>query len=100
MTRQTLVLPFNDVEAVAEALEQHGGELAAIRVEVMPHNIGCVLPRPEFLAALRDLTRAHGVVLIFDEVITGFRHDLGGYQKICGVTPDLSTFAKAMASGY
>jgi glutamate-1-semialdehyde 2,1-aminomutase len=69
-------------------------------VEVIPHNIGCVLPRPEFLQALRDLTRAHGVVLIFDEVITGFRHSLGGYQAISGVTPDLSTFAKAMANGY
>src|SRR5262249_17988975 len=68
--------------------------------EIIPHNIGCVLPRPEFLAALRELTRAHGALLIFDEVITGFRHGLGGYQKICGVTPDLSTFAKAMANGY
>jgi glutamate-1-semialdehyde 2,1-aminomutase len=59
-----------------------------------------VLPRPEFLAALRDLATRHGVLLIFDEVITGFRHALGGYQSICGVTPDLSTFAKAMANGY
>jgi glutamate-1-semialdehyde 2,1-aminomutase len=59
-----------------------------------------VLPRPEFLAALRELTRARGIVLIFDEVITGFRHSLGGYQALCGVTPDLSTFAKAMANGY
>ena len=97
---QTIVLPFNDVEPLAETLEQRGAEIAAVIVEVIPHNIGCVLPRPEFLAALRDLTRAHGSLLIFDEVITGFRHDLGGYQRICGVTPDLSTFAKAMANGY
>jgi glutamate-1-semialdehyde 2,1-aminomutase len=97
---QTLILPFNDVEAIAETFQQRGEEIAAVIVEVIPHNIGCVLPRPEFLQALRDLTRAHGVVLIFDEVITGFRHSLGGYQAISGVTPDLSTFAKAMANGY
>ncbi len=98
--QHTIVLPFNDIETVADTLQQRGHEIAAIMVEVIPHNIGCVLPRPEFLTALRDLTRAHGAVLIFDEVITGFRHGLGGYQKICGVTPDLSTFAKAMANGY
>ena len=95
----TLVLPFNDVEALAETLAQRD-DIAAVLVEIIPHNIGCVLPRPEFLAALREQTREHGVVLIFDEVITGFRHGLGGYQQICGVTPDLSTFAKAMANGY
>ena len=96
----TTVLPFNDVEAVAATLQERGDEIAAILVEVIPHNIGCVLPRPEFLTALRELTRAHGSLLIFDEVITGFRHALGGYQQICGVTPDLSTFAKAMANCY
>ena len=74
--------------------------LQSIVVEVIPHNIGCVLPRQEFLVTLRQLTQAHGSLLIFDEVITGFRHGLGGYQRICGVTPDLSTFAKAMANGY
>ncbi len=100
VVQQTLILPFNDIEAIAETLQQRGDEIAAVIVEVIPHNIGCVLPRPEFLAALRELTRAHGVLLIFDEVITGFRHSLGGYQAISGVTPDLSTFAKAMANGY
>lgn len=100
VVEHTLILPFNDVEAIADTLQQRGDEIAAVLVEVIPHNIGCVLPRPDFLAALRDLTRAHGCLLIFDEVITGFRHDLGGYQKLCGVTPDLSTFAKAMANGY
>jgi glutamate-1-semialdehyde 2,1-aminomutase len=100
VVQQTLILPFNDIEAIAETLQQRGDEIAAVIVEVIPHNIGCVLPRPEFLAALRELTRAHDVVLIFDEVITGFRHSLGGYQAISGVTPDLSTFAKAMANGY
>jgi glutamate-1-semialdehyde 2,1-aminomutase len=96
----TLVLPFNDVEALSETLRERGNEIAAVLVEIIPHNIGCVLPRPEFLQALREQTTAHDIVLIFDEVITGFRHGLGGYQQICGVTPDLSTFAKAMANGY
>ena len=98
--QHTLILPFNDVEALAETLQQRGDEIAAILVEVIPHNIGCVLPRPEFLQALRELSTRHGALLIFDEVITGFRHALGGYQSLCGVTPDLSTFAKAMANGY
>jgi glutamate-1-semialdehyde 2,1-aminomutase len=100
VVNRTTVLPFNDVEAIAETLSAPDHDIAAVVVEVIPHNIGCVLPRPEFLATLRDLTQRHGVVLIFDEVITGFRHALGGYQSICGVTPDLTTFAKAMANGY
>ncbi len=100
VVEQTIVLPFNDIEAFTEAIQRDGEQIAAVIVEVIPHNIGCVLPRPGFLAALRELTRAHGIVLIFDEVITGFRHGLGGYQAIAGVTPDLSTFAKAMANGY
>jgi glutamate-1-semialdehyde 2,1-aminomutase len=98
--KNTIILPFNDVEALGEGLQQHGDEIAAILVEVIPHNIGCVLPRPEFLSALRALATEYGALLIFDEVITGFRHGLGGYQGICGVTPDLATFAKAMANGY
>ncbi|HMO57145.1 MAG TPA: aspartate aminotransferase family protein [Roseiflexaceae bacterium] len=96
----TVVLPFNDTDALTELLQQRGETIAAIIVEIIPHNIGCVLPEPAFLAALRTLTQQYGIVLIFDEVITGFRHALGGYQSICGVTPDLSTFAKAMANGY
>jgi glutamate-1-semialdehyde 2,1-aminomutase len=96
----TLVIPFNDVEALHALVDARAEELAAIIVEIIPHNIGCVLPRPDFLRALRDLCDRQGIVLIFDEVITGFRHALGGYQSICGVTPDLSTFAKAMANGY
>ncbi len=97
---RTLILPFNDVEALRNLLAEHGDEIAAVLVEVIPHNIGCVLPTPEFLQALREETTEHGSLLIFDEVITGFRHSLGGYQSIAGVTPDLTTFAKAMANGY
>jgi glutamate-1-semialdehyde 2,1-aminomutase len=97
---RTLILPYNDVDALRNLLASRGEEIAAVLVEMIPHNIGCVLPTPEFLAALRQETTAHGSVLVFDEVITGFRHSLGGYQSICGVTPDLTTFAKAMANGY
>jgi len=96
----THVLPWNDADAVEALLRDRGETIAAIFVEVIPHNIGCVPPRPGYLARLRDLADAYGVVLIFDEVITGFRHDLGGYQRIAGVTPDLTTLAKAMANGY
>ncbi|MBL8056971.1 MAG: aspartate aminotransferase family protein [Anaerolineales bacterium] len=96
----TLILPFNDVEAVHELMGARGDEIAAILVEIIPHNIGIVLPRPEFLQALRALADRHGAVLIYDEVITGFRHGLGGYQGICGVLPDLAAFAKAMANGF
>lgn len=96
----TLILPYNDIEAVEETVQRQGEEIAAIIVETIPHNMGCVVPRPGFLQALRDICNRYGIVLIFDEVITGFRHGLGGYQQIAGVTPDLSTFAKAMANGY
>lgn len=96
----TLVLPFNDVESLSQTFADCGEEIAGVILEPIPHNIGCVIPRPEFLQALRDLTTQHGAVLIFDEVITGFRHGLGGYQAVCGVTPDLTTLGKAIANGY
>lgn len=94
------VLPFNDVAAFEALMEREGEDVAAVILEPVIHTIGCVLPTPEFLAALRRATTATGSVLIFDEVVTGFRHDLGGYQAIAGIRPDLSTFAKAMANGY
>jgi glutamate-1-semialdehyde 2,1-aminomutase len=96
----TLVLTFNSEEELEDAFRRHGGEIAAVILEPMPHNIGCVMPKPSFLQVLRELTRARGALLIFDEVITGFRHHLGGYQAICGITPDLTTLAKSMANGY
>jgi len=97
---QTLVCSFNDLDDVEDTVREHRGEIAAIILEPIPHNIGCVLPEPGFLEGLREITRRLGIVLIFDEVITGFRHGLGGYQKVCGVTPDLTTLGKAMANGY
>ncbi|MEU0152060.1 aspartate aminotransferase family protein [Micromonospora fulviviridis] len=96
----TLVLRFNDVAAVRAAFAAHGDDIAAVIVEPVPHNVGCLLPDQEFLQALRDECTRAGSVLVFDEVITGFRHDLGGWQKISGVTPDLTTLGKAIANGY
>jgi glutamate-1-semialdehyde 2,1-aminomutase len=96
----TLVCQFNRLEEVEQALAAHRGEVAAIILEPIAHNVGCLMPKAGFLEGLRELATAHGTVLIFDEVITGFRHHLGGYQAICGVTPDLTTFAKALANGF
>ena len=94
----TIVLPFNDAEAVEQAIRDH--DVAAVILEPIPHNIGAVLPKPGFLERLRELTERSGTVLVFDEVITGFRHGLGGYQEIAGVTPDLTALGKAMANGW
>ena len=94
----TIVCRFNDADEVERALAEY--DVAAIILEPIPHNIGAVLPQPGFLERLRELATKHGTVLVFDEVITGFRHGLGGYQAIAGVTPDLTTLGKAMANGW
>src|SRR6185295_6635155 len=94
----TIVCRFNDAEEVERALTDR--DVAAIILEPIPHNIGAVLPQPGFLERLRALATEHGTVLIFDEVITGWRHGLGGYQAIAGVTPDLTTMGKAMGNGW
>jgi glutamate-1-semialdehyde 2,1-aminomutase len=96
----TLVLRFNDVEELARVIEEQGSDIAAVILEPIPHNIGAVLPHDAFLRSLRDLTAANGIVLIFDEVVTGFRHTLGGYQAVAGITPDLTTMGKAIANGF
>lgn len=96
----TLVLPFNDSEALAQLAAARSHEIAAIILEPIPHNIGCVLPKDEFVQTLRRVCDDKGIVLIFDEVITGFRHGLGGYQEKLGATPDLTTMGKAIANGY
>ena len=98
--QHTLVCDFNDLNQVESLMKKNSRQVAAIILEPIPHNIGCVLPSTDFLEGLKALTRQQGIVLIFDEVVTGFRHHLGGYQKICGVTPDLTTLGKAMANGY
>jgi glutamate-1-semialdehyde 2,1-aminomutase len=96
----TLVCRYNDLDDVRATLERHGEDVAAIIVEPVAHNSPGLLPRPGFLEGLRELCDAAGALLIFDEVITGFRHHLGGYQAICGVHPDLTTLGKAIANGF
>jgi glutamate-1-semialdehyde 2,1-aminomutase len=98
VTDATIVCRFNDADDVERALTGH--DVAAIILEPIPHNIGAVLPKAGFLERLRELATKHGAVLVFDEVITGFRHALGGYQSIAGVTPDLTTLGKAMGNGW
>jgi glutamate-1-semialdehyde 2,1-aminomutase len=98
VTEATIVCRFNDADDVERALTEH--DVAAIILEPIPHNIGAVLPEDGFLERLRELATKHGTVLVFDEVITGFRHALGGYQSIAGVTPDLTTLGKAMGNGW
>ena len=95
----TIVLPFNDLERIGSVMGERGGEIAAVIGEPVAANMGVVLPRPEFLAGLRALCDRHGSVLIFDEVITGFRVALGGAQARFGVIPDLSTFGKVIGGG-
>ncbi|MCW2898285.1 MAG: aminotransferase class-III [Streptosporangiaceae bacterium] len=96
----TLIAEFNDLASVEELFARHPGEIAAVILEPVPHNVGALLPDPGFLEGLRAMTTREGCVLIFDEVITGFRHALGGYQELAGVTPDLTTFGKSMGNGY
>jgi glutamate-1-semialdehyde 2,1-aminomutase len=95
-----LILPWNDVAALRQAIEAHGEEIAAVLTEPVMCNTGCILPVPGYLEAMRALTAERGIVLIFDEVITGFRIALGGAQALYGVTPDLSVFAKGLGGGF
>lgn len=96
----TLVCRYNDLEDVEATLKANPEQVAAIIVEPIAHNAPGILPKPGFLEGLRKLCDREGVLLIFDEVITGFRHHLGGYQSAVGVSPDLSVFGKAIANGF
>ncbi len=95
----TTVLPFNDFEAVERAFRDHGHDIAAVIVEPVPANAGLIPPLPGFLAHLRQLTRDHGALLIFDEVMTGFRVARGGVQELTGITPDLTCLGKVIGGG-
>jgi glutamate-1-semialdehyde 2,1-aminomutase len=95
----TTVLPFNDPGAVVKEFEQRGKEIAGVIVEPVVGNMGCVLPRGEFLKTLRDVTLQYGAVLIFDEVMTGFRVSLGGAQEKYGIQPDMTTMGKIIGGG-
>jgi glutamate-1-semialdehyde 2,1-aminomutase len=95
----TLTLPFNDVAAVRDLFAARGAEIAALIVEPVAGNMGVVAPAPGFLAALREITAHHGALLIFDEVITGFRVAYGGAQELYGVRPDLTCLGKIIGGG-
>jgi glutamate-1-semialdehyde 2,1-aminomutase len=97
---EVIVVPWNDADALEAALVRHSGEIAAIITEPLMCNTNCIAPNAGYLERMRELCDEHGIVLIFDEVITGFRVALGGAQEMTGVTPDLSTYAKAMAGGF
>ncbi len=97
--KHTLVLPFNDPDAVKAAFVNYANEIAAIILEPVPANAGLYLPRPGYLEFLREITREEGALLIFDEVMTGFRLAPGGAQERFGLTPDLSTFGKIIGGG-
>ena len=95
----TLTVAFNDLEAVRNALREYGEDIACLIVEPVAGNMNCVAPAPGFLQGLREACDEHGVVLIFDEVMTGFRVALGGAQAHYGVTPDLTTLGKIIGGG-
>lgn len=96
---KTMSLPYNDPESFVSFMEEKGGETAAVIVEPVAGNMGMVPPDPDFLSALRRETEKHGVVLIFDEVMSGFRVAYGGAQELYGISPDLSCFGKIVGGG-
>ncbi len=95
----TIALPFNDAQAVADTFRSAGDNIAAVIVEPVCGNMGCIPPEPGFLEALRAITLEHGALLIFDEVMTGFRVSAGGAQQLYNIKPDLSTFGKVIGGG-
>jgi glutamate-1-semialdehyde 2,1-aminomutase len=99
VVRHTLSLPFNDKEAIAKVMDEKGDQIACVIVEPVAGNMGMVPPADGFLETLRELTTAHGAVLIFDEVMTGFRVAYGGAQALYGITPDLTCFGKVIGGG-
>src|SRR5262249_56489339 len=99
LARLTLTVPFNDLDAVRAVLAAEGRDVAAVIVEPVAGNMGVVAPAPGFLAGLRELTQRHGALLVFDEVITGFRVAYGGAQARYGVTPDLTILGKVIGGG-
>lgn len=99
LARDTVVLPFNDAEALDKTFAEHGNQIACIIVEPVAGNMGCVLPKPDYLRLLRQIVDRSGALLIFDEVITGFRVAYGGAQELYGVTADLTCLGKIIGGG-
>ncbi|HEX8457886.1 MAG TPA: glutamate-1-semialdehyde 2,1-aminomutase [Pyrinomonadaceae bacterium] len=99
LAAETLTVPFNDADALAQVFDEHGAHVAAVIIEPVVGNMGCVPPRAGYLEAVRELTRRHGALLIFDEVMTGFRLARGGAQELYSVAPDITTLGKIIGGG-
>ena len=99
VARHTISLPYNNMAAVETAFDRFGSEISCVIVEPVPGNMGVIIPDQSFLEGLRSITERYGVILIFDEVITGFRLAPGGAQEILGITPDLTCFGKIIGGG-
>ncbi len=99
-TRNTIVLPYNDVEALETVFKNEGGDIAAVIVEPVMGNVGLILPKKDYLSNLRKITAKNGAVLIFDEIITGFRLALGGAQEYFNIKPDMATLGKVLGGGF
>ena len=99
LVKHTLVLPYNDVAAIEEVFKKQGDQIAAVILEPIAGNMNLIQPSKEFLSTIRSLTSKHGSVLIYDEVMTGFRVALGGAQSLQGITPDLTCLGKVMGGG-
>jgi glutamate-1-semialdehyde 2,1-aminomutase len=99
MTDLVIVLPWNDASALERVIDRHGTEIAAVVMEPVNHDSGTIAPLPGYLEAVRKLTSQHGILLIFDEILSGFRTGPGGAQQMYGVTPDITTLGKALGGG-
>ncbi len=101
VAKNTIVVPFNDSEVLEKTIKKQKDDIAALITEPVLHGSAtCIPPKKGFLKFLREITMKYEIILVFDEVVSGFRHNLGGAQKLFNVTPDLTTFAKAMANGF
>jgi len=99
LAEHTISLPFNDLDGVVQAFERFGSEVAAVIIEPIPGNMGVIIPKKEFLTGLREITLENGALLIFDEVISGFRVGPGGAQELYGVMPDITCLGKIIGGG-
>lgn len=100
VVNHTVSIPFNNTDALTNTFKKFGNNIAAVILEPIPANMGVVLPQDGFLESIRSITRQHGSLLIFDEVITGFRFCFGGVQKLLGIEPDITTFGKIIGGGF
>lgn len=100
LDQNLVIVPYNRTDLLEEAFRRHADELAAVICEPIYYNAGCIIPTPDFMAALRRLTHEHGVLLIFDEVLSAFRMGPGGAQEYLGITPDLCTLGKSVGGSF